>query len=411
MTLSMRRATQIARRAAVVLALAIPLAALAASRGGESSAAPAAAPSFTRDVAPIIAAEVRRLSPARRHRAVPARDGEADLVARGLIAAAVQAGLMPPWPPGGRSPSYVGEQERKLSAAERATILAWARAGGKVDGPARKPLRQRSRSQVAPGESRPRRCGCPRRTGRRAAKGVTDDYRCFLLDPKRAGDASVTSARIEPGAAEGRPPRDPLPRRASAGRATRSGSTPPQPGRAGRASAERGFPRRRAGSIQDSLNDANWVAAWAPGWGGNRLPEGTGVPLPGRQPDRDAGALQPAERPHSRPLARAPHRRARVGEAHAAADDAPSRRPSSSRARRASRVGSATATRRCSSLAGKYGPRPRSSRPGSSSSAAATRRTRARARSRPATGGSRSRRRSTSRPGTCTSSAPRSGSS
>ena len=32
-----------------------------------------------------------------------------------------------------------------------------------------------------------------------AAKGVTDDYRCFLLDPKQAGDAFVTSVRIEPG--------------------------------------------------------------------------------------------------------------------------------------------------------------------------------------------------------------------
>jgi len=33
------------------------------------------------------------------------------------------------------------------------------------------------------------------------------------------------------------------------------------------------------GSIRSSLDNANWVAAWAPGWGGDRLPEGTGVPL------------------------------------------------------------------------------------------------------------------------------------
>ncbi|HJR95963.1 MAG TPA: hypothetical protein VJ807_11075, partial [Gaiellaceae bacterium] len=32
--------------------------------------------------------------------------------------------------------------------------------------------------------------------------------------------------------------------------------------------------------IADSLNNANWIAAWAPGWGGSRLPEGTGVSLP-----------------------------------------------------------------------------------------------------------------------------------
>jgi hypothetical protein len=28
---------------------------------------------------------------------------------------------------------------------------------------------------------------------------MTDDYRCFLLDPKRTSDSFVTSARIEPG--------------------------------------------------------------------------------------------------------------------------------------------------------------------------------------------------------------------
>ena len=63
------------------------------------------------------------------------------------------------------------------------------------------------------------------------------------------------------------------------------------------------------GGIQDSLNDANWVAAWAPGWGGNRLPDGTGVPLPagsqivmqvhynllnGRAPDRSRAVLTAA---------------------------------------------------------------------------------------------------------------------
>ncbi len=35
-----------------------------------------------------------------------------------------------------------------------------------------------------------------------APKGVTDDYRCFLLDPSRSADGFVTSARIEPGQAK-----------------------------------------------------------------------------------------------------------------------------------------------------------------------------------------------------------------
>jgi len=32
-------------------------------------------------------------------------------------------------------------------------------------------------------------------------------------------------------------------------------------------------------AVQSTLNDASWIAAWAPGWGGGRLPDGTGVPL------------------------------------------------------------------------------------------------------------------------------------
>ena len=140
----------------------------------------------------------------------------------------------------------------------------------------------------------------------RAAKGVTDDYRCFLLDPKRSGDSFVTSARIEPGAAKVvhhvilfRVARGQVPdaKRLDAGAA----------GPGWNCFGGTGLPSGDgSGSIQDSLNDANWVAAWAPGWGGNRLPQGTGVPLPagsqivmqvhynllnGRTPDRSRAVL------------------------------------------------------------------------------------------------------------------------
>ena len=55
-----------------------------------------------------------------------------------------------------------------------------------------------------------------------------------------------------------------------------------------------------------SLDNAPWIAAWAPGWGGDRLPEGLGVALPagsrvvmqvhynllnGRRPDRSRAVL------------------------------------------------------------------------------------------------------------------------
>ncbi len=301
MTPSMRSGTRIALVGALGLALAIPLAAMAASRGAESSAA---APSFTRDVAPVIqqkCAGCHRLGgiapfPFETARQISSRSA--------LIAASVQAGLMPPWPPGPRSPSYAGEQERRLSDRERATLLAWAKAGGRVDGPARKPVREKP-AAVEPGESL-LTLRMPSAYKPRAAKGVTDDYRCFLLDPERAGDSFVTSARIEPGA-------DKvvhhviLFRVAKAQVADAKGLDSRSAGLGWNCFGGTGLPAGAgSGAIQDSLNDANWVAAWAPGWGGNRLPEGTGVPLPagsqivmqvhynllnGRAPDRSRALL------------------------------------------------------------------------------------------------------------------------
>ena len=132
-----------------MLALAVPLAALAMAR--DAGATPAAAPSFTRDVAPVIAekcAGCHRPGGIAPFPLVTARQISQRSAA---IAAAVEARLMPPWPPGTSSPAYVGQDARILSAEQRATILAWARAGGKVDGPARKPAAPRG-PEVRAGE-------------------------------------------------------------------------------------------------------------------------------------------------------------------------------------------------------------------------------------------------------------------
>ena len=55
MTPNMARSrTKVAVAAAALLTLGIPLAAMAMSRGGQTTAAPEATPSFQRDIAPII---------------------------------------------------------------------------------------------------------------------------------------------------------------------------------------------------------------------------------------------------------------------------------------------------------------------------------------------------------------------
>ena len=271
-----RLATRLALAVAALLALAIPLAALA---GANRASGPSAEPSFARDVAPIVREKCTGCHRVGGIAPFPLETARQISSRSSLIAAAVGSRIMPPWPPGPRSPAYVGQAERTLSAVERSTLLAWARGGGRVDGPAlgRKPLQP-----IPPraGETT-LRLQMPTAYRPRGARGATDDYRCFLLDPKLAADAFVTSARIEPGS-----PKvvhhvilfrvDPS--QVAAARRVDSDSRGPGWSCFGGT----GLPAGSSASIQESLNNANWIAAWAPGWGSGRVPEGTGVPLPAR---------------------------------------------------------------------------------------------------------------------------------
>ena len=300
MTPNMRSPNRLAIAAVAIVALAVPLAALAMAR---DQVATTAAPSCTRDVAPVIAekcAGCHRPGGIAPFALVTAKQISRNSAA---IAAAVQTGLMPPWPPGKRSPAYVGQDTRILSASQRAAILAWARYGARIDGPARKPAGQKG-PEVRSGETlldlRMQAAYKPF-----APSGVTDDYHCFLLDPKRASDSFVTSARIEPG----QPKvvhhvilfRVPAAQVADAKQLDAEDAGPGWSCFGGT-----GLPAGDGAGIADSLNNANWISAWAPGWGGNRLPEGTGVPLPagskivmqvhynllnGRAPDRSRALL------------------------------------------------------------------------------------------------------------------------
>ena len=299
----MRNGTRIALAAAALVALAVPLAALALARGDAAGASTSREAELREGRRAGRRREVRRLPSTRRHRAVLTRYRAADLVELGRYRG-----------------SRAGEPHAAVASGEALAGIRGAeqqdpeRAAARVDprvGACRREDR-RPRSQAdgteRPGGASGRGPPRPEDAGTytpSAPKGITDDYRCFLLDPKQAGDSFVTSARIVPG----------QPKivhhvilfqvgAAQIADAKRLDGSDAGPGWS--CFGGTGLPAGDGAGIADSLNNANWVAAWAPGWGGNRLPEGTGVTLPagskivmqvhynllnGRAPDRSRALL------------------------------------------------------------------------------------------------------------------------
>jgi hypothetical protein len=291
-----------------VLVAAAAVAAVAAVVVLPALGARSAAPDFARDVAPIVRETCLGCH----------RDGgiapfafrtERDLASRApLIVAALEQRRMPPWPPSARSPRYLGQEQRTLDDRERETLIRWARSQTVRPGGARRgtPVGTppRAASALRPGESR-LDLRMPSAYLPSGSNGSTDDYRCFLLDPKLAQDAFVTSAEIAPGA--GSLVHHVILYRISPSVASQAAALDrksPGPGwtcfggpgvGAGTRSDPRGF-----------LNDAGWIAAWAPGTGADRFRAGTGVSLPagsrivmqvhynllnGRRPDRSHAVL------------------------------------------------------------------------------------------------------------------------
>lgn len=270
------READLPRRTGVLLLLALgvlvlPIVAYAASRG---DAAPT--PSFAADVAPVVQAKCAGC-----HRlggiAPFAFRTASDLQRRKLVVEAVlEARTMPPWPPGEASPAYVGEEHRTLSRGERKTLVDWLAAGAVA--PAATPV------GAAPGRTaRPaagettRTIAMPSAYLPRAENGGTDDYRCFLVDPRLKRDVFLTAARIEPGVASlvhhvilFRVPSTDV------AAARKLDAAAPGPGWS--CFGGTGIPTDAASAI-GALDSSPWVAAWAPGWGAEHLPAGIGVPL------------------------------------------------------------------------------------------------------------------------------------
>ena len=253
--------------AIVAAALLVPIVAVAASRGdGERS--PAAAPSFQRDVAPILREkctgchQVGGIAPFSLETAKQAQKW-AD-----AIAGAVKARIMPPWPPSAASPDYVGQETRQLTAQERSTILGWANAGGKASGRGAGKAAV-PRPEVRSGE-RLITLTMPSAYTPTAKAGATDDYRCFLLDPKLAEDAYATSGSIVPGA------RPIVHHVILFSIQAQSGAAARKLDAASKAAGWSCF----GGIGLDQADNAPWITAWAPGKDASRFPDGTGVELP-----------------------------------------------------------------------------------------------------------------------------------
>ena len=149
----------------VVLALGVPLAAMAGHAGEPRDRG---APSFTRDVAPVIQQKCSRCHRLGGIAPVPFDTAREISSRSAMIAANVQARLMPPWPPGPSSPSYAVEQERRLSDPER-TLLAGRRREGESTARRGNPFATKP-SRSSP-ESRSSRSACLPRTSRGRAKG------------------------------------------------------------------------------------------------------------------------------------------------------------------------------------------------------------------------------------------------
>jgi mono/diheme cytochrome c family protein len=106
---------------------------------------------------------------------------------------ATQSREMPPWPPGPLSPRML--HERVLSDQEIALLSAWADAGAPL-GDATHPAPPRQPEMIDIGTAD---LSSDIGVDYVADASLTDDYRCFLVDPGMTADRMIVGYRISPG--------------------------------------------------------------------------------------------------------------------------------------------------------------------------------------------------------------------
>lgn len=150
-----------------------------------------ATPTYYKDVLPIIEAHCQGCHIAGGIAPFALTSYEQVAAHAAIIVAVTQTGHMPPWPPDDRCRPM--QHPRTLAAADKATLEAWYRA--------RNPAGDRADARPRPA---PVELAVP---DLRLAMGapylpdqtLSDDYRCFIVDPGLAEDRYVTGFAVYPG--------------------------------------------------------------------------------------------------------------------------------------------------------------------------------------------------------------------
>lgn len=228
---------------------------------GTTGGAPAATPSYYRDVKPIV--DVKCAGCHVEGGIAPFSLTTFDEVAaqRAAVKSSIMTGSMPPWPPATDCADYLGD--RSLTADQIATLSAWVDAGGPAGDPAAQP--------AAIKDTRTRLSRVDRTLSLPVAytpQTSPDDYRCFLVDWPDTDTTYVTGVGVEPGTP------------AIVHHVIAFLAKPAEvAGYQALDDAEAG-PGWTCFGGPGGVGLATWVGAWAPGSLGSDLPPGTGIEIP-----------------------------------------------------------------------------------------------------------------------------------
>lgn len=174
----------------------------------------------------------------------------------------VQNKRMPPWMPGGSSPKMIGDL--RLSDDEIAILANWAWAGAPLGKPSEAPVRSTVQRQLTKPDM-------SLSTGRDFATkpDVTDEWRCFAIDPKLEKPRFLTGFNIRAGNPK-------LVHHVGVFQITKLGLEQAKDLEA-KSDGRGGYPCLGAAGVES--RGIGLVGFWLPGSGAVQFPEGTGIQI------------------------------------------------------------------------------------------------------------------------------------